>query len=500
MLAPRRANQWTRATVPDVAAARVAAVEAAAAAPRARTALRASAPVFTPAALLAVRPAVAGAPGAAPAAAGACAPCAAAPAGEQRPRRPSRYALQRPNQLLRVPSPASAGPVGRRPAPDISRLGAGAAAGSPLPAPPAVRPPSLVRTGRFSLAPRAVADSGAAAARQASSPARPAERGARGRGMSRGAASGGRGHGAEASRGVARGRAGAAALRSGGGPRPLRAAGWLAARGGRVRKPRGAPAGNRGCGRIVARHASDGKQVRLFQHPLCPGVVAGGGRHGGGSAEAAHEDARGLQVLLYKRAERGLKLERSGVAAARGATSLSWSRVPVRPVVQPAHPVCRDPRARRRRLRAGRDGAGSMPLLSFREFAPCAVQAAVQTAERVAAARARQGGSARAAAAAAMLRRALGRSAAGRARAGAAVRQASGVRARRPLPSRLGAAGGVRLKPRPARLVRVGGAMYRVSGGRSLMRQPGTPRPRRTPLAVKARRSSACALPSADRR
>jgi hypothetical protein len=55
--------------------------------------------------------------------------------------------------------------------------------------------------------------------------------------------------------------------------------------------------------------------------------------HEGGSAKAAREDAEGPQVLLYLRAERGLKLERSGVAAARGATSLSWSRVQVRPVV-----------------------------------------------------------------------------------------------------------------------------------------------------------------------
>jgi hypothetical protein len=129
------------------------------------------------------------------------------------------------------------------------------------------------------------------------------------------------------------------------------------------------------------------------------------------------------------------------------------------------------------------------------------VQAAVRAADRVAAARARQGRGARAAAAAATLRRALGRSPAGRARAGAAVRQASGARVRRPLPSRLGAAGGVRRKPLTARLVRVGGAMYRVSGGRSLMRQPGTPRPRRTPLTVKASLASGrCRLPTGSRR
>ena len=36
--------------------------------------------------------------------------------------------------------------------------------------------------------------------------------------------------------------------------------------------------------------------------------------------------------------------------------------------------------------------------------------------------------------------------------------------------------GGVRAKARPARLVRMGGAVYRVAAGRSLQRQPGTPR------------------------
>lgn len=40
---------------------------------------------------------------------------------------------------------------------------------------------------------------------------------------------------------------------------------------------------------------------------------------------------REAQVLLYERAGRGLKLERSGVAAAPGRPSLSWSRAQALP-------------------------------------------------------------------------------------------------------------------------------------------------------------------------
>lgn len=97
-----------------------------------------------------------------------------------------------------------------------------------------------------------------------------------------------------------------------------------------------------------------------------------------------------------------------------------------------------------------------------------------------------QVGGARTSAAAATLRRALGRSSASMARGvrGAPRRNTSTPRGVAGV-----ARGGVRAKARPARLVRMGGAMYCVAAGRSLQRQPSTPR--RQVRALAALRSAA---------
>ena len=235
-LAPRHrgTNQWVRPLVPDVAASRQATALAAAAAPVSSAA--------HPGAQAAPRRTV---PGAQAEPAGAAAPAraaAAAPCGPRQPPCRAVYALQRPNQLLRLLNAATPGATKQ------GRVRASAApvtvgqSGKPAP-PGAAALPSAASTQHPALrSPLRAAPLGPAERRGA-------RRGHGCGGVSTRGRRGGSRHGAEAC--------------SGGGSAAGQSSGRLAPLAGRVIKGSGLPAAAaRGRSRLIARRAANGRQVR----------------------------------------------------------------------------------------------------------------------------------------------------------------------------------------------------------------------------------------------
>ena len=226
VLAPRRrgANQWVRPLVPDVAASRQATVALSAAAGPVSSGAR-------PGGQAAPRRTALGAQAGPAAAAAPSHAATAAPGVPRQPQRRAVYGLQRPNQLLRLPSPAT---------PGASKRGHAHAPAAPV---------TLGQAGH--------------AAAAASAPKRTlALVGASGRwGASRGRARGG------VIVGGGRGRAGRGVETSSGlGLAARQDSSWLGPLVGRVVKSSGLPAAAaaRGRGRLLARRAANGRQVHTL--------------------------------------------------------------------------------------------------------------------------------------------------------------------------------------------------------------------------------------------
>ena len=188
------------------------------------------------------------------------------------------------------------------------------------------------------------------------------------------------------------------------------------------------------------------------------------------------------QVLLYERAARGLKLERSGFAAVPGRSRLTWRRAEVSACL-----ACASPSTCQGGVKPFMDCAGNIvrTVMETSDHKLLHAQAAqgpkapfLRTCEACERVGAKQADGARAAPELAMPRRAPGQHP--DAGAVSAPQLSTPARRRAVIPTVHSSTsvlrGGVRAKARPARLVRMGGAVYRVAAGRSLQRQPGTPR------------------------
>ena len=192
-----------------------------------------------------------------------------------------------------------------------------------------------------------------------------------------------------------------------------------------------------------------------------------------------------VQVLLYERAARGLKLERSGVAAVPGRTSLTWSRAEVSAClarVSSSSSLIENWSALGWPSFDGGMIAGCCLYKEHDGGPPFFLALLGYRLRRLLTPRwlgATQGNGAQAATDATP-RRTPPRHPTARTMHAAQLSIPGHRRAVIPtLRSFRGASvqrGGVRGKARPARLVRMGGAVYRVAAGRSLLRQPGTPR------------------------